>query len=94
MPIRQMSGQPTVAITDKLNLLIFIRSKTPVYLVMTDQSAPSTASVPTLPSSLFSRFFGAAQPAWSVLQSNCVKADQPQKVFNKGHMCDQIVQGI
>ena len=43
---------------------------------MTDQSVPSTASMPTLPSSLFSRFFGAAQPAWSVLQSNCVMVDQ------------------
>ena len=52
----QMSGRPTVAGTDKLNSLIFIRSKTPPYLVMTDQSASSTASVPTLPSSLLSRF--------------------------------------
>ena len=54
---------------------------------MTDESAFSTASVPTLPSSLLSRFkfFGAAQPAWSVLQSDCVMADQPQKVVNEGH---------
>ena len=38
--------------------------------------------------------FGAALPAWSVLESDCVMADQPQKVFNKGHICDQIVQGL
>ena len=56
VPTQQMSGQPTVATTDKLNPLILIRSKTPVHLVMTDQSAPSTVSVPTLPSSQFSRF--------------------------------------
>ena len=30
--------------------------------------------------------FGAAQPAGSVFQSNCVMVDQPQKVFSKGHM--------
>ena len=24
----------------------------------------------------------------------CVMADQPQKVFNEGHICDQIVQGL
>ena len=67
---------PRVAGTDKLNSLIFIMSKTPLYLVMTD-----TASVPTLPSSLLSRFkmFGAAQPVWSVLQSDCVMADQPER---------------
>ena len=46
--MRQMSGQPTVAGTDKHNSLIFIRSKTPLYLVMTDQSASSTASVPII----------------------------------------------
>ena len=23
-----------------------------------------------------------------------VMVDQPQKVFNKGHICDQIVQGL
>ena len=51
-----MNGWPTVAVTDKLNSSIFIRSKTPPYLVMTDQSASSTDSVPTLPSSLLSRF--------------------------------------
>ena len=28
--------------------------------------------------------------AWSVLQSDCVMADQPQNVFNEGHICDQI----
>ena len=57
-PARQLSGRPTVAGTDQLNSLIFIRSKTLcyLYLVMTDQSASSTASVPTLPSSLLSRF--------------------------------------
>ena len=55
-PARQISGRPTVAGTDKLNSLIFTRSKTPLYLVMTDQSASITASVPTLPSSLLSRF--------------------------------------
>ena len=55
-PARQMSGRPTVAGTDKFNSLIFIKSKTPLYWVITDQSASSTASVPTLPSSLFSRF--------------------------------------
>ena len=38
--------------------------------------------------------FGAAQPAWSVLQSDCVMADQPQKVFNEGHICDQNFQGL
>ena len=42
-PAQQLSGQPTVDVTDKLNSLISIRSKTPLYLVMTDQSA-STAS--------------------------------------------------
>ena len=36
----------------------------------------------------------AAQPAWSVLQSDCVMTDQPQNVFNEGHICDQIVQGL
>ena len=35
---------PTVTGIDKLKSLIFIRSKTPLYLVMTDQSASSTAS--------------------------------------------------
>ena len=39
-------------------------------------------------------FFGAAQLAWSVLQSDCDMADQPQKLFNEGHICDQIVQGL
>ena len=39
----QLSLRPTVAGTDKLNSLIFIRSKTPPYLVMTDQSESSTA---------------------------------------------------
>ena len=56
-PARQISGWPTVAVTDKLNTLIFIRSKTPLYLITTDQSAPSTDSVPTLLSSLLSRFW-------------------------------------
>ena len=51
-PARQLIGRPTVAGTDKLNSLIFIKSNTPLYLVMTDQSASRTASVPTLPSSL------------------------------------------
>ena len=51
-----MSGQPTVAVTDKLNSSIFIRSKIPPHLVMTDQFASSTDSVPTFPSSLLSRF--------------------------------------
>ena len=46
--VQQMSRQPTVAGTDKHNSLIFIRSKTPLYLVMTDQSASSTASVPII----------------------------------------------
>ena len=55
-PAQQMSGWPTLAGTDKLNSLIFIKSKIPLYLVMTDQSASSTASMPTLPSSLLSRF--------------------------------------
>ena len=31
---------------------------------------------------------------WNVLQSDCVMADQPQKVFNEGHICDQIVQSL
>ena len=39
----QLSRRPTVAGTDKLNSLVFIRSKTAPYLVMTDQSASSTA---------------------------------------------------
>ena len=56
VPARQLSGGPTAAGTDQLNSLIFIRSKTPLYLVMTDRSASSTASVPTLPSSLLLRF--------------------------------------
>ena len=30
----------------------------------------------------------AAQPAWGVT------VDQSQKVFNAGHICDQIVQGL
>ena len=51
-----MSRQPTVAVTDQLISSIFIRSKTPLYLVMTDQSASSTDSVLTLPSSPLSRF--------------------------------------
>ena len=55
-PTQEMNRQPTVAVTDKLNSLIFIRSKTPLYLITTDQSAPSTDSVPTLLSSLLSRF--------------------------------------
>ena len=67
-PMQQMSRRPTVAGTDqlnslifiksktKLNTLIFIRSKTPPYLVTNDKSASSAASVPTLPSSLLSRF--------------------------------------
>ena len=57
-PARQLSGRPKVAGTDELNWSIFIRSKTPLYLVMTDQCASSTAIVPTLPSSLLSRFYG------------------------------------
>ena len=55
-PVWQLSGRPIVAGTDELNSLIFIKSKIPLYLVMTDQSASSTASMPTLPSSLLSRF--------------------------------------
>ena len=55
-PVWQLSGRPIVAGTDELNSLIFIKSKIPLYLVMTDQSASSTASTPTLPSSLLSRF--------------------------------------
>ena len=55
-PARQLSRRPAVAGTDRLNSLIFIRSKTPLYLVITDQSASSTDSVPTLPSSLLSGF--------------------------------------
>jgi len=51
VPARQLRGLPTAAVTDNFNSLIFIRSKTPPYLVMTDQCASSTASVPTLPSS-------------------------------------------
>ena len=43
---RQLSGLPTVVGTDRCNSLICIRSKTPPYLVMTDQSASRTASVP------------------------------------------------
>ena len=31
-------------------------------------------------------FFGAAQLAWSVLQSDCDMADQPQNVFSEGHI--------
>ena len=50
VPAQQLSGRPTVAGTNKLNSLIFIRSKTPLYLVMTDQSASIT-------SSLLSRFW-------------------------------------
>ena len=38
--------------------------------------------------------FGAEQPAWIVLQSDCVMVDQPKKVFSKGHICDQIVQKL
>ena len=56
-PVWQLSGRPIVAGTDELNSLIFIKSKIPLYLVMTDQSASSTASMPTLPSSLLSRFW-------------------------------------
>ena len=55
-PAWQLSGWPIVAGTDELNSLIFIKSKIALYLVMTDQSASSTASTPTLPSSLLSRF--------------------------------------
>ena len=61
VPALQMSRWPTAAVTDKLNSLIFIRSKTPLYLVTTDQSAPSTDSMPTLPSSLLSRFWREQQ---------------------------------
>jgi len=57
-PARLLSGRPIVAGTDERNWSIFIRSKTPLYLVMTDQCASSTAIVPTLPSSLLSRFYG------------------------------------
>ena len=42
-PAWQLSRRPTVAGTNKLNSLIFIRSRNPLYLVMTDQSASSTA---------------------------------------------------
>ena len=56
MPSRQLSGRLKVAGTDRDNSLIFIRSKNLPYLVMTDQSASSTTSVPTLPSPLSSRF--------------------------------------
>ena len=38
-------------------------------------------------------YISDAQPVWSVLQSDCVMADQPPKIFNEGHICDQIVQG-
>ena len=31
-------------------------------------------------------FVCAAQPGWSVLQSDCVIADQPKKVFSEGHI--------
>ena len=46
-----------------------------------------TAGVPTLPSSLLSRFkmFGAAQPVWSVLQSDC-RGGPARKVFSEGHI--------
>ena len=39
---------------------------------------------------------GTAQPAWSVLQSDCVMVDQLQKCFQQGHiiLCDQIVQRL
>ena len=47
-PCGRLSGRPIVAGTDELNSLIFIKSKIPLYLVMTDQSASSTASMPTL----------------------------------------------
>ena len=62
----KLSGRPTVAGTDKLNSLIFIRSKTPLYLVMIDQSAYITASVPTFPSSLLSRFWREQHQMFSV----------------------------
>ena len=38
--------------------------------------------------------FDAAQPAWSVLQSDCVMADQPKNIFNEGHICDRIDQRL
>ena len=56
VPSRQLSRRLKVAGTDRDNSLIFIRSKNLPYLVMTDQSASSTTSVPTLPSPLSSRF--------------------------------------
>ena len=57
VPSRQLSGRLKVAGTDRDNSLIFIRSKNLPYLVMTDQSASSTDSVLTLPSSPLSRFW-------------------------------------
>ena len=27
-------------------------------------------------------------------QSHSLKADQPQNIFNEGHICDQIFQGL
>ena len=54
---RGRGARPTVAVADKLNSSIFIRSKTPVYLVTTAQCASSTDSVPTPPASLLSRFW-------------------------------------
>ena len=49
-PALQMSRRPTAAVTDKPNSLLFIRSnsKTPLYLVTTDQSASSTDSMPII----------------------------------------------
>ena len=62
VPVLQVNGRPTVAVTDKRNSWIFIRSKTPLYLVMTYQSAPSIASVPTLPSSCFFKILTGTAP--------------------------------
>ena len=47
-----------------------------------------------LPIDFYIFFSGTAHPAWSVLQSNCVLVDQPQKGVSKGHVCDQIVQRL
>ena len=58
-PTQEMNRQPTVAVTDKLNSWIFVRSKTPLYLVRTDPSASSTDSVPII--TAFKILTGTAQ---------------------------------
>ena len=64
VPVQQLSGWPTAAGTGKLNSLIFIRSKTPLYLVMTDQSASITARVPII--TAFKILMGTAQTIFSL----------------------------